>query len=190
MSTVSSRSDGSPNNSAARIAGENAVVPATEHRHSPSPTRRTAVRSKSYHHEYRSCRKPSRDETSATRLRSQTPSGLHDFARLRRELAEGGDPIFHGAPVVVVAHAPKGDTFGRDNCLYAVSNVMLEATARGLGTCLIGYFIAAWGFRPALRRALGLPQGQRAYAAFTLGVPAVRHRLAPPRRPIPVAWGR
>ena len=122
--------------------------------------------------------------------REMVTTGLHDFARLQRELAGGGDPIFHGAPVVVLAHAPKGDTFGRDNCLYAVSTVMLEATARGLGTCLIGYFIAAWGFRPALRRALGLPRGQRAYAAFTLGVPAVRYRLAPPRRPIPVAWGR
>jgi len=111
-----------------------------------------------------------------------------DFQRLVDRWRAGKDPIFHNAPVLLVAHAEKADYFGRDNCLFATYNVMLEAVTRGLGTCLIGYFIVAWDRDRRVREALGLPEGQRAYAACTLGYPAVRYHKAVPRRPVAVAW--
>lgn len=113
---------------------------------------------------------------------------VSDFQRLAARWDAGRDPIFRGAPVLLVAHAEKADYFGRDNCLFATYNVMLEATARGLGTCLIGYFIAAWDRDRRVREALALPEGQRAYAACTLGYPAVEFRKVVPRRPVRVAW--
>ncbi|MGQ9457226.1 MAG: nitroreductase family protein [Anaerolineae bacterium] len=113
---------------------------------------------------------------------------VSDFQRLVDRWRAGQDPIFRNAPVLLVAHAEKADYFGRDNCLFATYNVMLEAVTRGLGTCLIGYFIAAWDRDRRVREALGLPEGQRAYAACTLGYPAVRYRKAVPRRPVAVAW--
>ncbi|MGQ9593205.1 MAG: nitroreductase family protein [Anaerolineae bacterium] len=113
---------------------------------------------------------------------------VSDFQRLVDRWRAGQDPIFRDAPVLLVAHAEKADYFGRDNCLFATYNVMLEAVTRGLGTCLIGYFIAAWDRDRRVREALGLPEGQRAYAACTLGYPAVRYRKAVPRRPVAVAW--
>ena len=113
---------------------------------------------------------------------------IPDFQRLVDRWRAGQDPIFRNAPVLLVAHAEKADYFGRDTCLFATYNVMLEAVTRGLGTCLIGYFIAAWDRDLRVREALGLPEGQRAYAACTLGYPAVRYRKAVPRRPVAVAW--
>ncbi|NLE77816.1 MAG: 4Fe-4S binding protein [Chloroflexi bacterium] len=121
-------------------------------------------------------------------LAQEARRGLADFRRLAEVRAAGGDPIFHRAPVVLVAHAQKGELFGRDNCLLAMGNVLHEAVARGLGTCLIGYFLVAWNTRPAVRRALGLPRGQRPYAVCTLGYPAVEYPRVPPRQPVPVVW--
>ncbi|MGQ9585290.1 MAG: nitroreductase family protein [Anaerolineae bacterium] len=121
-------------------------------------------------------------------LAQQTLGSVPDFERLVATREAGGDPIFRRAPVLLVAHADKNEYFGRDNCLYATYNVMLEAVARGLGTCLIGYFIVAWDRDRRVREALGLPKGHRAYAACTLGYPAVRYRRVVPRRPVGLAW--
>lgn len=121
----------------------------------------------------------------------QVEKGLESagsFERLAERRARGEDPIFFRAPVVLVAHVPDDDYFGRDDAVYAVYNLMLAARRVGLGTCQIGYFVVALDRSRALRRALGLPDGRRAEVALALGYPRYRFRRALPRRRPAVVW--
>ena len=111
------------------------------------------------------------------------------FERLARKHAQGEDPIFFRAPVVLVAHVPEDDYFGRDDAAYAAYNVMLAASMAGLGTCQIGYFMVALERSRKLRGMLGLPEGRRAEVVLTLGYPRYQFRRMPVRRRQGVEWG-
>jgi nitroreductase len=110
------------------------------------------------------------------------------FEQLARKHAQGEDPIFFRAPVVLVAHVPEEDYFGRDDAVYAAYNVMLAASAAGLGTCHIGYFVVALERSRKLRGMLGLPEGRRVEVVLTLGYPRYRFRRMPVRRKQGVEW--
>jgi nitroreductase/NAD-dependent dihydropyrimidine dehydrogenase PreA subunit len=110
------------------------------------------------------------------------------FERLAQRHAQGEDPIFRHAPVVLVAHVPNDDYFGRDDAIYATYNLMLAAQRIGLGTCQIGYFLVALDRSRELRSALGLPDGRRVEVALTLGYPKYRFRRVPPRRQPDLLW--
>jgi nitroreductase/NAD-dependent dihydropyrimidine dehydrogenase PreA subunit len=113
---------------------------------------------------------------------------LPNFERLVQRHAQGEDPIFFHAPVVLIAHVPRDDYFGREDATYAAYNVMLAAALRGLGTCHIGYFTVALARSARLRAALGLPPDRRAVIAMVLGYPRYRFRRVLPRRRPEVAW--
>jgi nitroreductase/NAD-dependent dihydropyrimidine dehydrogenase PreA subunit len=110
------------------------------------------------------------------------------FERLAERHALGEDPMFFRAPVVLVAHVPDDDTFGRDDAIYATYNLMLGAQRMGLGTCQIGYFLVALGRSRGLRRALGLPEDRRAEVVLAMGYPEHRFRRALPRRRPDLVW--
>jgi nitroreductase/NAD-dependent dihydropyrimidine dehydrogenase PreA subunit len=111
------------------------------------------------------------------------------FERLAQRHAQGEDPIFFCAPVVLVAYVPDDDYFGRDDAVYAAYNLALAAQVSGLGTCQIGYFIVALERSRRLRGMLGLPEGRRAQVVLTLGYPRYRFRRMPMRRRPGVVWG-
>jgi len=111
-----------------------------------------------------------------------------DFERLAQRHAQGDDPIFFRAPVVLIAHVPRDDYFGQEDATYAAYNVMLMAPLHGLGTCHIGYFTVALARSARLRATLGLPPDRRAVIAMVLGYPRYRfHRVLLRRRPA-LAW--
>ncbi len=109
--------------------------------------------------------------------------------RMAQEHAQGADPIFFHAPVVLIAHVPADESFGRDDAIYATYNLMLSAQRVGLGTCQIGYFMRALGLSRELGRALGLPEGRRVEVVLVLGYPQYRFRRAVPRRQPELVWG-
>jgi len=111
------------------------------------------------------------------------------FERLAARHAQGQDPIFFGAPVVLVAHVPRDDHFGHDHAAYAAYNLMLAAQRFGLGTCQIGYFTVALERSGSLRDRLGLPQGRKPEIALTLGYPRYRFRRVVARRRPELVWG-
>ena len=113
---------------------------------------------------------------------------MDSFERMAQRHAQGEDPIFRRAPVLLVAHVPNGAYFGRDDAVYAVYNLMLAAQQMGLGTCQIGYFLIALDLNRKLRSALGLPQGRRAEVALVLGYPQYRFRRVLPRRRPNLVW--
>jgi nitroreductase/NAD-dependent dihydropyrimidine dehydrogenase PreA subunit len=113
---------------------------------------------------------------------------VETFEELVRRHAQGKDPIFRRAPVVLVAHVPEGDYFGRDDAVYAAYNLMLAAQRKGLGTCQIGYFKIALDRSKDLRAALGLPEGHRAEVTLTLGYPEYQFQRLLPRRQPGLDW--
>jgi len=73
------------------------------------------------------------------------------------------------------------------DCCLASQNLMLSATALGLGTCWIGAFDErrAW-------EELGLPEGMRVVGLVTLGYPLRSQKVPTPRLPLQsiVHWER
>jgi nitroreductase len=112
----------------------------------------------------------------------------NSFERLAQRTAQGEDPIFFQAPVVLTAHVPADDYFGRDDAVYAAYNLMLGAQRLGLGTCHIGYFSVALDRSHGLRCAVGLPEDRRAEVTLVLGYPRYRFRRAPVRRQPELVW--
>jgi len=123
-------------------------------------------------------------------LARQARKAASDFEEARKRQRAGGDPILYHAPVLLVAHVPKSDRFGRDDAAYAAYNVMLAAQRLGLGTCQIGFLQAALGLSRRLRRSLGLPKGRRAEIELILGVPKYPFRRVVSRRETKTTWNK
>lgn len=115
-------------------------------------------------------------------------SNLPRLRRLVENYRAGDDVILWNAPAVLVTHSETGDYFGRDNCLFATYNIMIAATTRGLGTCLLGYLLRSIQQDGATAKIIGLPPDQVAHAAFTLGYPSYSYRRLVPRNQVPTRW--
>ena len=81
---------------------------------------------------------------------------------------DGGYPIFHDAPCVIVIHGPKANMLARDDAAMAVQNMLLQAFAMGLGGCAIGY--AAVKSKPLLQY-VPIPEGHAIQTVTVFGHP-------------------
>jgi len=111
---------------------------------------------------------------------------------VQRALAEwdgqGVDRLFHGAPAaILVASLPGGSTAAED-ALLATQNILLAAHALGLGTCLIGFAVAALRQDPRIQRRLGLPPEETVRAVIALGPTDRRCARCAGRKPATVRW--
>lgn len=113
-----------------------------------------------------------------------TPAGRH--------LAMLTDPsfnIFYNAgTLIVICGKPLGEFVVAD-CWLAAENLMLAATALGLGTCCIGFALPAL-HAPDVKRELGIPDGTDAYAAVIVGVPLADTPAVPRKPPEVLRWIR
>lgn len=91
---------------------------------------------------------------------------------LREWREEGRDLLFHGAPAAIVVGSGKGGSCPSEDALLATQNILLTAHALGLGSCLIGFAVAAMARQPGLKDALGIPRDEKVYAVIALGWPA------------------
>ena len=145
-----------------------------------------------YHRLLQGLREPSVVEAMrATVSAEELKSTLNSVPRLERLVSayrRGEDVLLWNAPVLLVAHAPKADYFGRDNCLFAVYALMLAATARGVGTCLMGFVLRAVQQDGTIAEVIGLPADQMAHAVLAAGYPRYQYSRLVPRKPIPIRW--
>ena len=114
------------------------------------------------------------------------------FPGLVRAFAQGKDQLLHGAPHLLVAHAPE-DAPGADetvvaDCTLAAAYLELAAHANDLGACWAGFVITAAKHDPAVGAFLDLPQGHKVHAALMLGYAKFRYRRIPTRRAPKIAW--
>lgn len=95
------------------------------------------------------------------------------------------DRLFYDAPAAVVVGSRPRASCPAEDAMLATQNLLLVAHAMGLGTCLIGYAVAAMEHDRRVTVAAGLPADERAYAVIAVGWPGVRFvRQAARRRPV------
>jgi len=109
-----------------------------------------------------------------------------------RPAPEHGDAevnLFHNAGTLVVVGARSNDPYADSECWLAAENLMIAATASGLGTCIIGAAVSALS-DPAIRAELGVSTAFRPIVPVVVGYP--RDRPVPKNRRDPdiVVWRR
>ncbi len=83
----------------------------------------------------------------------------------------GTDILFHGATAVIVVGSSRDASYPKDDALLATQNILLAAHSMGLGTCLIGFAVAAMEQDKSIKRYLNIPDGEDVYAVIALGYP-------------------
>jgi nitroreductase len=104
-------------------------------------------------------------------------------------LADPEFNIFYDAGTLVVICAEPSHGFVAADCWLAAENLMLAACDRGLGTCCIGFAVAALN-SPETKHELGIPDGVEAFAPIILGVPHGEPNPVPRKRPLVLNWLR
>jgi nitroreductase/NAD-dependent dihydropyrimidine dehydrogenase PreA subunit len=91
----------------------------------------------------------------------------------------GQDRLFHGAPALIIVGTESGAACPKEDAMLASQNMLLAGHSLGLGTCLVGYAVAAFENDPSLQVFLGIPRTETIHAAITVGYPAEKYqRLA------------
>ena len=85
---------------------------------------------------------------------------------------EGEDRLLWDAPTLMIVHSPEEDPAGTESAHYAVGNIMLMATAMGLGTCVVGFLTVVAERDQRLQELLGVPLDHTIDAALVIGYPA------------------
>ncbi|MDY0002997.1 MAG: nitroreductase family protein [Polyangia bacterium] len=109
--------------------------------------------------------------------RDKVAAALEEFRAGRRER------LFHGAPAAILVGSAPGASCPAEDALLATQNILLAAHAMGLGTCLVGFAVAAFKSDRRVARALALPRGERVHAVVALGYPSERYVRPCGRKP-------
>ncbi|MBU4229980.1 MAG: nitroreductase family protein [Proteobacteria bacterium] len=103
---------------------------------------------------------------------------------LREWKEQGCDRLFHGAPAAIIVGSRPGASCPAEDALLATQNILLAAHTLGLGSCLIGFAVAAMAKAPKIQRALGIPADESIHAVIALGYPAEPYRRLTGRKPL------
>lgn len=112
------------------------------------------------------------DRAKALLLGQQEATSFFSAAE-PRALAMLADPafnIFYDAGTLIVVCCKVRGPFIDADCWLAAENLMLAATAKGLGTCCIGFAVGILN-TAEVKRELGIPESGAAVAPIIIGVP-------------------
>jgi nitroreductase len=91
----------------------------------------------------------------------------------------GKDRLFHNSTAAIIVGSRPGASCPAEDALLATQNILLAAHSMGLGSCLIGYAVAAMKKNPSIQRAIGIPTEEEIHAVIALGYPdEIYHRIA------------
>jgi len=108
----------------------------------------------------------------APKYRELHAEGADDAGRLFAERFASPDfNVFYDAGTLILVCAKPQGPFVAADCWLAAENLMLAASALGLGTCCIGSAIAALN-TSAIKAALGVPADVEIVVPIIVGVPA------------------
>jgi nitroreductase/NAD-dependent dihydropyrimidine dehydrogenase PreA subunit len=85
--------------------------------------------------------------------------------------ASGKDPLFHGSTAAILVGSKPGASCPAEDALLATQNILLAAHSMGLGSCLIGYAVAAMKRDPSIRQSVGIPSDEEIHSVIALGYP-------------------
>ncbi len=95
--------------------------------------------------------------------------------------------IFHGADILIIICAKPSSQFVTADCWLAAENLMLAATAIGLGSCVIGSAVAALNIHKT-KAELGIPDEYAAIAPIIVGVPVGDTPATTRKEPMILSW--
>jgi nitroreductase len=95
--------------------------------------------------------------------------------------------VFYNAGTLVVIYSKLHGSFVVADCWLAAENLLLAAYAQGLGTCVIGFAVAALN-TPEWKAELKIPTEMTAIAPMIVGVPAGVTPAVPRKPPEIVSW--
>jgi nitroreductase/NAD-dependent dihydropyrimidine dehydrogenase PreA subunit len=90
---------------------------------------------------------------------------------LEKWRGSGKHRLFHGSTAAMVVGSSPGASCPAEDALLATQNVLLASHSMGLGTCLIGYAVAAMKRDPLIQRHIGIPAEEEIHAVIALGYP-------------------
>ncbi|HIJ91173.1 MAG: nitroreductase family protein [Desulfobulbaceae bacterium] len=103
---------------------------------------------------------------------------------VREWTEQGRDRLFHGAPAAIIVGSRPGSSCPMEDALLATQNILLAAHTMGLGSCLIGFAVAAMAKDQNIQRALGIPDGEAIHAVIALGYPSEPYQRPTGRKPV------
>ena len=120
----------------------------------------------------------------------RAPSGplIPESKGLIRAWRAGLDPLFRGAPHLVLAVTRTGKRWGPIDAAIALTYLELAALPHGVGACWAGYVTTAAQHHAPLQQILGLSPEEQVSGGQMLGFTALRPTSSAPRRPLPVRW--
>lgn len=95
--------------------------------------------------------------------------------------------IFHGADTLIIICAKPMSPFVAADCWLAAENLMLAASAIGLGSCVIGSAVAALNIHK-VKTELGIPDEYSAIAPIVVGVPSGEIQATSRKEPMILSW--
>jgi nitroreductase len=112
----------------------------------------------------------------------------HRGERFKLAKMAGQDPIFHGAPVVMIFHALQDMGTPKDDCVIASTTLSLLARTMGIESTYIGLLVGAAQSNREIHSALHLPSGNEIFSVLVMGYPRLRYLCAVDRRQIRTRW--
>jgi nitroreductase len=124
---------------------------------------------------------------------SHEMSSLHagrptsEATEFTRHLLDPNFNIFYDASTLIVICGKGSGPYVVADCWLAAENLMLAATALGLGTCCIGSAVPTLNSAP-VRSELGIPGGVTTIAPILVGLPREAAEPVPRKEPEILCW--
>ena len=108
---------------------------------------------------------------------------------IRTYREKGKDPIFRGAPHLILGTAQSSFSRARENTIFSLTYLELYATALGLGSCWAGLFeMCAFSNYEPLLKLFNIPEGKVLTGAVMIGYPEYKYKQLVDRNPLDVTW--
>lgn len=108
---------------------------------------------------------------------------------IRNYREKGKDPIFRGAPHLILGTADSTLPRGRENTVFSLAYLELYATALGLGSCWAGLFeMCAFSNYEPLVKLFKVSEGKVLTGAVMVGYPEYSYKRLVDRNPLDVTW--
>lgn len=107
------------------------------------------------------------------RLYDEAPA----LVAMNEQFQKGQRPCICNCTALLILSAPKGYSFGAQDCNLAYQNASLMAESLGVSQVYMGFVQTAMFMMGCKRaaKALGIPKGHKAWAIMGMGMPAFRY---------------
>ena len=114
---------------------------------------------------------------------------MRGYKRIIEGYAKGEDPIFRGAPQLIITLNNEDAPIRQANGQFTLTYAELFAPAIGLGTCWAGFFMwYATAQAEKVKALLQIPVEKKITAAVMVGIPQYDYKRLPEREELKIIW--